>query len=158
MALSVEKRRENGGKERRHRGRAWDDRKEERRKAKGFAALRLRLSFSFPSVPPRPPPPPPHHFQFSLPRLYSLNVHLPRLCSPYFDCPKEYERSLCGGERYQPSAQAFPSRSLDLAQNFMTSPNGLQRATKTGSQALARTLCSPVRGRERLRTRPERYY
>ena len=126
-------------------------------KAKGFAALRLRLSFSLPSVPP-PPPPPHHHFQFSLPRLYSLNVHLPRLCSPYFDCPKEYERSLCGGERYQPSAQAFPSRSLDLAQNFMTSPNGLQRATKTGSQALARTLRSPVRGRERLGTRPERYY
>ena len=29
--------------------------------------------------------------------------------------------------KQQPSTQTFPSRSLDLARNFMTSPNGLQR-------------------------------
>ena len=47
---------------------------------------------------------------------------------------------------FQPSTKAFPSHSLDLARNFMTSPNGGRHANRL------RTLRSPVRRRERLGT------
>ena len=64
-----------------------------------------------------------------------------------FSCPIRDLAPPWIGVCTQPSTQAFPSRSLDLARNFIPA------ATQTGSQALARTLCSPVRGRERNGTR-----
>ena len=50
----------------------------------------------------------------------------------------------------QPSTQAFPSRLLDLAQNFMTSPNDTERY-----QVLMCTSRSRERERERLGMRLE---